>query len=459
MPFLSGFNGLTTGRAHKSRSSLLLGIFIIGTMCTVCTVPQPPVYAADGTPAALLSSGQAVDWWFGFKFNALSFPDCAQGAKRKCIFGGKPQAYKKFSQQFVYASRDVQLRPGSTCLGDTVNDPTGTTFDQIFHGSLFYVIWNDQFYKDPDLKQCRQKGFCEAPWGHSKGVLAWNDAGEGVVMQVSTPNWPGAGNAAPRQRNGNTLGCITSDGTKPQNNVLLSQGFFASRLNKSDVVKVVRALQNASVVTEHDRNAPDRVQVVNNGGPTEISDTVDQLGSVSDDAIFTDEMLSSGVRLVSKSANLNVPPWHMVSAILGGVGLKVATFYGGGSLGAAGKIPDTNGETPDCWDQRLGSPGAVKNIQRGNWDQTPFGMVAGSNHAKLAVGITSDHVISGDLNQEGRLSGTCSEGHNGRGGLFFVVEDQRLAKKLRETILSDTGDIGNIMQQQHLMQQLMQEEE
>src|SRR5947199_2640123 len=36
-------------------------------------------------------------------------------------------------------------------------------------------------------------GSCSSPWGHSKGVLAWNDAGEGFVMQVSTPSWPASG--------------------------------------------------------------------------------------------------------------------------------------------------------------------------------------------------------------------------------------------------------------------------
>jgi len=33
--------------------------------------------------------------------------------------------------------------------------------------------------------------------------------------------------------------------------------------------------------------------------------------------------------------------------------------------------------------------------------------------------------------------GNCSEGHTGRGGLFFVIQDQPLAKALRDTILSD----------------------
>lgn len=446
MPVAALLNIQTTSRTQESKKhcTWLAKICVLAGLCAAVIVPYHSVARAADGPAALLSSGKPVDWWFGFKFNAPSFPECTDAAKRKCIFGGKLQSYKSFSQQFVYASRGVPLTKSSACLGDTVDDPVGATFDQIFHGSLHYVIWNDQFFKDPDLPPCRAKGFCESPWGHSKGVLAWNDAGEGVVMQVSTPNWPGAGNRAPRQRNGNTLGCLTKDGTAPQNNVLLSQGFFASRLNKSDVVKVARALQNASVVTEHDPNASDRPQVVNNGGPNEISGVIDQLGSLSHNTGFSDDKLSSGVRLISKPADLHVPPWHMVSGLLGKVDLKVATFYGGGSLGAAGKIPDTNGETPSCWDHTLDQhkPGAVKNAQTGTWGGASFGLVSGTNHAKLAVGLNSDYVISGDLNQEGRLSpppppGNCGEGHNGRGGLFFVIQDQPLAKALRDTILSD----------------------
>ena len=30
-------------------------------------------------------------------------------------------------------------------------------------------------------------------WGHSKGMLAWNDDGAGVIMQVTTPGWPRSG--------------------------------------------------------------------------------------------------------------------------------------------------------------------------------------------------------------------------------------------------------------------------
>ena len=44
--------------------------------------------------------------------------------------------------------------------------------------------------------------------------------------------------------------------------VLVSQHFFALKLNKSDVVTVLKGLANASVVTD-----PSNAEIVNNGGP------------------------------------------------------------------------------------------------------------------------------------------------------------------------------------------------
>ena len=297
------------------------------------------------------------------------------------------------------------------------------------------MIWNDQFYNDPDIAACKGKTYCSAPWAHSKGILAWGDDGSGFVMQVTTPNWPGAGRKqAPRQNNGNTLGCLTQDGETPHNNVLVSQHFFSLKLNKDDVLKVLAALQHAGVLTEHDSNATDRDQVVNNGGPAEISQKVDELGVLSHSTSFTKETLSSGVQLIAKSSRLTVPPWQMVSAVLGGVPLRVATWY------SANKIPDTDGQTtPGCWDPALGQPGAVTNVEKGHWGSTQFGLTGGAsadrNHAKIGVSTTGRTVIFGDMNQEGALSGSkCDIRQNARGGLFFVVEDDVLARAVRDLL-------------------------
>jgi hypothetical protein len=100
-------------------------------------------------------------------------------------------------------------------------------------------------------------------------------------MQVTTPDWPGAASKQhPRSDEGNTLGCTAKD-----NDVLVSQHFFALKLTKDDVVKILTALQNASVVTD-----PHNPQIVKNGGPTDITVLVARLGVKSTSTAFTHEI-------------------------------------------------------------------------------------------------------------------------------------------------------------------------
>jgi Deoxyribonuclease II len=197
-----------------------------------------------------------VDWWFVFKFNAASFPNSCPAAQRVCPFGGNVQSYRQFSQQFAYASSaNHTLQQGGGCVGVTTADPLGATFSQVYDGSLFYVLWNDQFYGDPIKTE-------SAPAGHSKGMLAWDNDGNGFMLQVSTPDWPASGSSEqPRKTDGNTLGCIAHD-----NDVMVSQHFFSLKLTKSDVATVLKALASASVVTD-----PANQQIVNNGGPADIA--------------------------------------------------------------------------------------------------------------------------------------------------------------------------------------------
>ncbi len=216
------------------------------------------VLAEVSAPAPLLEKGHPVDWWFVFKLNAAVFDGCGDDAQRDCLFGGEVQNYKgKYSQQFVYSSsEDPSPQQGSGCVGDTLKDPVGATFDQVYNNSsYYYVVWNDQFYGDPQIKGCTKS--CSSPWGHSKGMLAWNESGEGFVMQVSTPSWPASGGiSTPRKTDGNTLGCIDD------NNLKVSQHFFALKLSKDDLGKILEALQNASVVTD-----PGNSQIVRKGRP------------------------------------------------------------------------------------------------------------------------------------------------------------------------------------------------
>ena len=136
-------------------------------------------------------------------------------------------------------------------------------------------------------------------------------------MQVSTPSWPMAGSASHgRLTDGNTLGCVKD------NDVKVSQHFFALRLTKDDLVKVLTGMGNASVATD-----TNNVQVVSNGGPPDVMGLVENLGKISTNTtVFTGD-LSRGVKLISKPSKLPVPPWQMVSSVLGGVSLRAATWW------------------------------------------------------------------------------------------------------------------------------------
>jgi hypothetical protein len=387
----------------------MLGI----AQCGGGTPDSPPCQA----PYPMLTKGHPVAWWFVFKFNASAFPGCGSSATRACPFGGSPQPYSSFGQQFAYASSDAPtLQQGDGCTGDTTSDPVGATFDEVYNGGFHYVIWNDQFYDDPAIQGCSQE--CGAPWGHSKGMVAWNDAGEGLVMQVSTPSWPAAGNPKfPRKSDGNTLGC-------------------ALRLNKDDLVSVLQGLSNASVVTDPGNN-----QIVSNGGPPDVQQLVSKLGVKSSGATYSATTLSTGVQLISKPSRLNVPPWQMVSAVLGGVSLRTATWW------ATPEIYSTDATTAvSCWSPSLKAPVPVQIATTGTWGGKTFGLTGGLgtnfNHAKLGVSTSgaNHYAIFGDMNQQGALSGTdCSSSQNGRGGLFYVLLDPQLSASLSSLMTGDTA--------------------
>jgi hypothetical protein len=391
--------------------------------------PLPALPPAAKAPVPLLAPGHAVDWWFVFKLNAGKFPDCG-GAARACPFGGTVEKYR-VGQQYVFASSESPaLKQGEGCAGDTANDPIGATFHQVYNGAFHYLIWNDQFYQDPAIKGCSGNS-CGAPWGHSKGMVVWNNDGNGFVMQVTTPSWPAAGSKQhPRAHDGNTLGCIDD------NNVLVSQHFFALKLNKQDLIDVLKSLQNASVVTD-----PNNLQIASNGGPPEVQDLVNSLGVKSTSADVVQSTLSTGVKLISKPSKLNVPPWQMVSAVLGGPSLRTATWW------ANPKIPTTTKSTRvKCWDDSLEKPGAVQVATSGHWDDQEIGLTGGPgpnfNHAKIGVSTSGDHnyAIFGDMNQQGSLAPpNCKSSQNGRGGLFYVLENKSLSDSISTLIEGKTA--------------------
>ncbi|MCA9062193.1 MAG: hypothetical protein KDA96_04020, partial [Planctomycetaceae bacterium] len=332
---------------------------------------------------------------------------------------------RKFSQRYAFASsRNPELAMGRGILGAMKYDPLGSTFSQIYFGDpdqCFYVVWNDQFYDDPmPIKS--------SPWGHSKGALVWDANGNGFVLQVSTPSWPASGNQKfPRQHDGNTLGSVTDD------DIEVSQHFFAFRVNASDIRAILQGMINASVVT-----MPKSRQVVNNGGPEEIQELVGQLGKKSTSTECLVSTLSNGMQLISKPSAMAVPPWQMVSAQLGGVDLRVASWW------FKPAIYSTTRDTPvGCWDPSLGKPGAIEIATTGYWKdgkkELTLGLEGGEgtnkNHAKFGVSTSGRRPLClfGDLNQQGALcegyssaKQKCSSSQNGRGGLFYVFSNRTL---------------------------------
>ena len=270
-------------------------------------------------------------------------------------------------------------------------------------------------------------------------MLAWNEAGEGFVMQVSTPSWPASGSRKhPRQEDGNTLGCIVDD------DVEVSQHFFALKLTKDDLIKVLQALENASVATD-----PSKKQIVLNGGPPEVKALVKRLGKKTKNTTYTKVTLSSGVELISKPSRLHVPSWQFVSAVLDGVPLRTATWWAGGEKL---EIYTTTASTEiGCWDKALGAPGAVEIATSGQWEGTRFGLKGGIgkdyNHAKIGVSTLArqPYSIFGDLNQQGTLSERddhkCSSSQNGRGGTFYVLNNKALSDSLSSLIGGDTAPL------------------
>jgi hypothetical protein len=398
---------------------------VITAILAVC-IGFAPAMAQDAAPVIttaptpLVSPGQSVDWLFVFKQNGAIFPS-DPASDRACPFGGTPNTtYSAFSQNYAWASSaDPELQQGSGLVG-AGDDPLGATFSEIYRSNYHFVVWNDQFEDHPDIPGC-----CGSPWGHSKGMVAWNDAGEGIVLQVTTPAWPGAGSSTnARQGDGNTLGCLA------HNDVLYSQDFFSLKLSEPDLENVLDALANASVGT--DINNP---TLVNDGGPEAIRQRVAKLGVRSTSTSVLKFTLSSGIRLISKPSRLAVPPWQLVSAELGGINLRTATWW------AAPKIPSTRVTTSiPCWSPGLLKPGAVQIATSGEWGGRKIGLVGGpapnANHAKIGVSTSGDAPLSifGDMNQQGALSGNCKSSQNGRGGLFFVVQDAVLHDSVRDLI-------------------------
>lgn len=403
-------------------------------------MPTSSHRAPTTTPVLLspqLASGRPVDWWFIFKFNGKTNPTGVSEEPKAGLFGGAPIDYPDgdhlFSLAYACASSESpRLQMGSGCVGTSLDDPLGATFDLIFRNSCNYVVWNDQFYGSPIPNGPESSG-------HSKGVLAWNEStGAGLVIQVSTPSWPrSASSDFPPSPEGNTLGCVRDD------NVMVSQHFFSLRLTAEDVATVVEGLVNASVVTD-----PSAPQIFKVTGPAAIKKVAGELGKLGSSTTVLSRTLSSGVKFISKPRLLHVPVWQMVSAQLGGVPLRVASWWEHPAIDST-----TAATTISCWNPGLGKPGAVQIATSGAWQGKSIGLTGGDgpqfNHAKIGVSTSNDRplCIFGDMNQQGTLDGKgeqkgCSSSQNGRGGTFYVLENRALFESLTSLLHGGSAPVA-----------------
>ena len=202
-------------------------------------------------------------------------------------------------------------------------------------------------------------------------------------------------------------------------------------------MEVLKALKNASVVTD-----PTKSQIVRNGGPADVRKLVDDLGErpkKEDEEVIRKE-LSSGVIMISKPSGLAVPPWQMVSALMSNAEERTATWW------TKPWIPTTTGATAiKCWDEdilKTKKPGPVAIAKTGTWDELEINLTAPSNHAKIGTAIADNkkYAVFGDMNQQGALSPPgCNKSQNGRGGLFFAVQDDKLFESVKELIDGETA--------------------
>ena len=86
-------------------------------------------------------------------------------------------------------------------------------------------------------------------------------------------------------------------------------------------------------------------------------------------------------------------------------------------------------------------PGQVEIATTGHSNGKEFGLTGGGgpnfNHAKIGVSTSSNgHLrVFGDMNQQGTATGkNCSSSQNGRGGLFYVVDDAALFDSVTKLI-------------------------
>lgn len=265
--------------------------------------------------------------------------------------------------------------------------------------------------------------------------------------------------------------------TPPQldNNARFAQSFFGSTLSASTMLDMAPALARARLCgagTNTCKNGTAGHIVDFNcasehtrGSDWSILDTAFSGTSTKEDStslsVTTAGAKPTALELVVKAEQNEVPPWLHVAHTLG-ADLAVASWvegsYGSGSIcagddysGATNQMcladdalalaldPSTGGASQSV-ENALAATFTINGTRR-SWALWGDLTSDTASHAKYAVessavepgASSAGYVVSGDMNQQGfPCSTSCSGSQNGRGGLFFGVQDAELQASVQD---------------------------
>lgn len=105
------------------------------------------------------------------------------------------------------------------------------------------------------------------------------------------------------------------------------------------------------------------------------------------------------------------------------------------------KILSTKDGVPGCWSSELKEPKEVQVATSGQWNGKTMGLLGKSstdgNHAKIAHSLEGSISVFGDMNQDGSYTSAdarCDASQNGRGGLFFAIDNPILHDGLKKLL-------------------------
>lgn len=142
------------GWSQRCFRMLVLAELSIASASASAQPASPAPAISTPAPAPRVDAATSADWVFAFKLNVATFP--TTGSVGECRFGGKPKSYRSSQHYVVASSLHPQLHDGPGLLGTGSNDPVGATFELIYRSDLNFVVWNDQFYRHPNIAGCSE---------------------------------------------------------------------------------------------------------------------------------------------------------------------------------------------------------------------------------------------------------------------------------------------------------------